>query len=72
MSIYFHDIDIDPRNPINAEQLDITECACRTCSYPAYVDNGLKFCPSCGDFIIYKENDGRYFTFNGDKYEEVE
>ena len=71
MSIYFHDIDIDPRNPANRVSLDIVSCACRTCNYPVTIDSEFKDCPSCGDLIIYHENDGRVFSFDGSKYEEV-
>lgn len=68
---YQHDIDTDPRNPANAESLDIVFCHCRTCDYPVDFDDEEKFCPVCGDLIIYHENDGRVFSFDGSNYEEV-
>lgn len=72
MSIYEHNFDVDPNNPANREQLEIVSCACRSCNEIIDACDELKFCPSCGDIIIYIEDDGRYFYFDGEYYKEVE
>ena len=72
MSIYEHDIDTDPNHPVNQIGLDIVKCECRSCNYPVDLDSELKNCPSCGDRLVYIENDGREFIFDGWKYEVFE
>ena len=71
MSIYQHDIDTDPMNPANKKGLDFKSCSCENCFYPVNIDDEFISCPSCGDLIVYIENDGREFTFNGHYYEEL-
>ena len=60
-----------PNDPQEQISLDIVSCHCRTCDYPAEYEDEKKFCPICGDLIIYQENDGREFTFDGDRYENL-
>ena len=71
MSIYEHDIDIDPRNPANKVGLDIVKVECRSCSYPTDLDSEFQNCPSCGDRLVYIENDGREFIYDGNYYDQI-